>query len=62
MIALELPAEIDENRQIHLQLPDTIPAQTVRVIVLYEENMETKGCCDALNERLGGGWKPMAGF
>ncbi|MEN9479984.1 MAG: hypothetical protein RLZZ298_1379 [Pseudomonadota bacterium] len=51
MYALELTVEIDENRQIHLQLPDTIPAQTVRVIVLYEENIETKGCCDALNER-----------
>lgn len=43
MYALELTVEIDENRQIHLQLPDTICAQTTKVIVLYEETAQTSG-------------------
>jgi hypothetical protein len=37
MQAIELPAEIDHNQQIHLQLPKTIHAQKARVIVMYEE-------------------------
>ena len=38
MHAIELPAEIDKNQQIHLQLPKSINAHTVRVIVMYEED------------------------
>lgn len=37
MHALELPVEIDENHQIHLQLPETIKARKAKVIVMYEE-------------------------
>ena len=37
MHAIELPAEIDQNQQIHLQLPKNINAHKARVIVMYEE-------------------------
>ena len=37
MHAIELPAEIDQNHQIHLQLPETIKARKAKVIVMYEE-------------------------
>ena len=37
MHAIELPAEIDQNHQIHLQLPETIKAGKAKVIVMYEE-------------------------
>ena len=37
MHAIELPAEIDKNQQIHLQLPKNINAHKARVIVMYEE-------------------------
>ncbi len=37
MQAIELPAEIDQNHQIHLQLPKTIGAGKAKVIVMYEE-------------------------
>ena len=37
MHAIELPAEIDHNHQIHLQLPKTINAGKAKVIVMYEE-------------------------
>lgn len=53
MYALEFTVEIDESRQIHLQLPDTIPAQTARVIILYEETTKISGCGAALNDGLG---------
>ena len=42
MIALELPAEIDEQHQIHLQLPQAVRAKTAKVIVLYEESPPAK--------------------
>ncbi len=37
MHAIELPAEIDQNQQIHLQLPKNINAHKARVIIMYEE-------------------------
>ena len=37
MYAIELPAEIDKNHQIHLQLPQTVTASKVKVIVMYED-------------------------
>lgn len=37
MQAIELSAEIDQNRQIHLQLPDTVSAHKAKVIVMYED-------------------------
>jgi hypothetical protein len=40
MHAIELPAEIDQNQQIHLQLPKTINARKAKVIVMYEETVE----------------------
>ena len=42
MIALELPAEIDEYGQIHLQLPEQVRAKTAKVIVLYENSASPK--------------------
>lgn len=37
MHAIELPAEIDHNHQIHLQLPITVTSGKAKVIVMYEE-------------------------
>ncbi len=37
MHAIELPAEIDHNHQIHLQLPKTVASGKAKVIVMYEE-------------------------
>jgi hypothetical protein len=37
MHVIELPAEIDQNHQIHLQLPETIKARKAKVIVMYED-------------------------
>ena len=37
MHVIELPAEIDQNHQIHLQLPETIKARKAKVIVIYED-------------------------
>jgi hypothetical protein len=37
MQAIELSVEIDQNQQIHLQLPKTINAHKAKVIVMYEE-------------------------
>jgi hypothetical protein len=37
MQAIELSAEIDKNRQIHLQLPKTVNAHQAKVIVMYED-------------------------
>lgn len=39
MHAIELPAEIDQNHQIHLQLPETIKARKAKVIVMVEEEI-----------------------
>ena len=36
MQAIELQTNIDENHQIHLQLPEDYPPQAVKVIVLLE--------------------------
>lgn len=37
MLAIELAAEIDQNQQIHLQLPKHINAHKAKVIVMYDE-------------------------
>jgi hypothetical protein len=37
MRAIELPAEIDHNHQIHLQLPKSVNSGKAKVIVMYEE-------------------------
>ena len=37
MHAIEFVAEIDQNHQIHLQLPETIKARKAKVIVMYED-------------------------
>lgn len=37
MHAIELPAEIDRNHQIHLQLPKTVVSGKAKVIDMYEE-------------------------
>jgi len=42
MQAIELPAEIDQNQQIHLQLPQNITAHKARVIIMYEETEQQK--------------------
>lgn len=42
MHAIELPAEIDQNQQIHLQLPKNINAHKARVIIMYEESEKQK--------------------
>ncbi len=42
MQAIELSAEIDQNQQIHLQLPKNINAHKARVIVMYEEDEPPK--------------------
>jgi hypothetical protein len=36
MQAIELQTTIDENHQIHLQLPEDFPPQSAKVIVLLE--------------------------
>jgi hypothetical protein len=41
MFAIELPAEIDQNQQIYLQLPNHINAGKAKVIVMYEETKPT---------------------
>jgi hypothetical protein len=38
MHTIELSAEIDQNDQIHLQLPVTIKAGKAKVIVIVEDN------------------------
>ena len=42
MHAIELSAEIDQNQQIHLQLPNTVKAHKARVIIMYEEAEQPK--------------------
>ncbi|MEC4748054.1 hypothetical protein [Methylomicrobium sp. Wu6] len=37
MQAIEFSAEIDQNQQIHLQLPKTVHAHRAKVIVMYED-------------------------
>jgi hypothetical protein len=37
MNAIELPADIDQNHQIHLQLPETVKARKAKVIVMVED-------------------------
>jgi hypothetical protein len=36
MQAIELQTTIDENHQIHLQLPENYPPQSAKVIILLE--------------------------
>ncbi|MGR8935986.1 MAG: hypothetical protein ACU837_16635 [Gammaproteobacteria bacterium] len=40
MQAIEVPVEIDENHQIHVQLPETIKARKGKILFIYDE--ETK--------------------
>jgi hypothetical protein len=40
MQSLELQVQIDEQHQIHLQLPDTVRAKTAKIIVIYEDMPE----------------------
>jgi hypothetical protein len=40
MHAIELPADIDQNHQIHLQLPETVKMGKAKVIVMYEEEAQ----------------------
>jgi len=35
MQAIEIEAEIDENHEIHVKLPDTVASGTAKVIVLF---------------------------
>ena len=37
MLAFEFLVDIDQNRQIHLQLPETVKARKAKVIVMYED-------------------------
>ena len=37
MHAIEFPVEIDQNQQIHLQLPKNVHAHKARGIVMYED-------------------------
>jgi hypothetical protein len=37
MQAIEVSVEIDQNHQIHVQLPKTVNAHKAKVIVMYEE-------------------------
>ena len=37
MHTIELNAEVTSNHEIHLKLPESIYAQTVKVIVIYEQ-------------------------
>jgi hypothetical protein len=41
MYALELETQIDQNHQIHLQLPEALNAQKVKVIVMYEHIVQS---------------------
>jgi hypothetical protein len=43
MQALELRAEVTKDRELRLKLPREIQHGTVRVIVLYEEQVEAQG-------------------
>ncbi len=37
MQTIELPVDIDENHQIHLQLPETIKVRKGKIIFMYED-------------------------
>lgn len=41
MYALELESQIDQNHQIHLQLPEALQAQRVKVIVMYVQEVQS---------------------
>lgn len=41
MQAIELEATLTESHEIHLQLPDTIQASRVKVIVMYDNDAQT---------------------
>jgi hypothetical protein len=53
MHTIELPADIDQNHQIHLQLPETIKVGKAKVIVMVEETEQPEQSLtlvDFLNE------------
>ena len=41
MHAFEIETEIDHHREIHLKLPHDVKPNKARVIVLYEDTLET---------------------
>ena len=43
MRAIELNAEVDQDRRIHLELPEGVPAGPARVLVLLPEVDEVEG-------------------
>lgn len=53
MLTIELSADIDQNHQIHLQLPETFKEGKAKVIVMVEDNGQTSNqsaLVDFLNE------------
>ncbi len=53
MHAIEFVTDIDQNHQIHLQLPETVKAGKAKVIVIYEEPKQAEQpltLVDFLNE------------
>lgn len=42
MQAIELSAEIDKNRQIHLKLPSNISAQKANAIIMLQDELSKK--------------------
>lgn len=40
MQAIELNAEVTNNHELHIKLPDAVAAGTVRVIVLYGQDQD----------------------
>lgn len=53
MHTIEISAEIDQNRQIHLQLPETFKTGKAKVIVIVEDNEQASkqlALADFLNE------------
>lgn len=39
MYAIEMPVTVDAQRQIHLQLPAHVRSQSVRVLIMYEQEV-----------------------
>lgn len=39
MYAIEMPVTVDAQRQIHLQLPAHVRSQSVRVLIMYEQDV-----------------------
>jgi hypothetical protein len=53
MHTIELPADLDQNHQIHLQLPETVKSGKAKVIVMVEDTEQPEQpltLVDFLNE------------